>query len=249
MKLLPEIHWSSQYLVAAAKSFLEEKPDDSHTNLGFNPETASLYTRDLQGRGRLEYAIAEKKLRWDELGLEWQLEGRTHPEILRALHKAFADSGMNSAYRFDLHYELPYDLPKSGYTYTESGTDTLAYHIAQRTLGQNGMRAISEKYGQEVRVWPHHFDSGLFLNGLREDELSVGLGLAIPDALSDHYYFFISAYLNGVAVEPSGFGDAPGNGRWISGGFKGAILPTIGIGAEEAEEFLIGCLQMFIERS
>ena len=46
----------------------------------------------------------------------------------------------------------------------------------------------------EVRIWPHHFDTGCLGYFDTKKNVSVGLGLAIPDKNVDDWYFYASGY-------------------------------------------------------
>lgn len=251
MNLLIEIHWCTQYLVGAAKSFLQPQPDDSHTSLGFDAQKGCLFTRDLQGRGVLEYGIAEKKIRWPHGNVELDLQGKKHEEIVRALHMVFADAGFDRPYRFELHYELPYPRPQEGYSFPETRRDTLEKHTEFRKLGQMALEGFAEKndLDAEVRVWPHHYDTGIYLPEIGSGGWSVGMGLAIPDSMIDEYYFYTSAYLDGMPIDPRGFPDLPQPAFWISGTFKGGILRSRGIDLDRAIDFLNRSLLIYEEQS
>jgi hypothetical protein len=44
----------------------------------------------------------------------------------------------------------------------------------------------------EIRIWPHHFDTGIYLKAT--DNLSFGFGLAMEDNMVGEPYFYFSAY-------------------------------------------------------
>jgi len=76
----------------------------------------------------------------------------------------------------------------------------------------------------EVRIWPHHFDTGTYLEVT--SEISLGFGLAMEDSMVGAPYFYFSGYgLNGNEIEYSKM-TPPSVGKWvITEHWKGAVLP------------------------
>ena len=99
------MYLAAQYLAAAAISFLEKKSDDSHTNLRFSVEDASLFTRSLNDTGdNLSLDYKNFTLNWNtSKGSETLgLNGRTHTEVLEWLVQKTSESGFDSAYNCPL---------------------------------------------------------------------------------------------------------------------------------------------------
>lgn len=220
-----QMHLAAQYLAAAGISFLEKKDDDSHTNLGFSITDHCLYT----------HALSENE---DVLGLDYKnfalvwtsktgttsfnLDGATHSTILEWLSNT-AKSNLNKLYSYKFHYDLPYTIDAT-YTFKLSDVDRLKTLTAQRVLAEEVIEKIKETYrlNTPCRVWPHHFDTGIY-TAFPDSDITIGLGLAIPDSVSKTFYFYISGYKKGKAIATS---DLPKLeiGEWKSDGFTGAIL-------------------------
>ena len=98
----------------------------------------------------------------------------------------------------------------------------LKYSIGQTTRYSRGSRIIILIYHQFI----------------------FGLGLAIPDNLSDVHYLYISGYKDGKAIEPTNF-NALKNGTWINKDFKGAILPATQVSINEAVSFFKEAINQF----
>ena len=94
-----------------------------------------------------------------------------------------------------------------------------------------------------IRVWPHHFDTGAYAP-LGDTGISIGIGMAIPDTLSDEHYFYISGYKDGKTIFPSSRNDLS-LGKWVSEGFTGAILSTKDIIESEAVQFFQEAIDQF----
>ncbi|WP_025667160.1 hypothetical protein [Aquimarina megaterium] len=227
-----QMHLAAQYLAAAGISFLENKSDDSHTNLGFSTDRGSLYTRPLNSSGDL------LSLNYHLFTLEWtshntiktlQLNGTSHAEVLQWIRRMAKDSDLDSPYTYALHYELPYTITDS-YIYTLKDINRLSQLIAYRKLSKFAIQEFlqNNQLSSEIRIWPHHFDTGAFASLEDESGLAIGLGLAIPDTMCNDYYFYISGYQGHDGLNTSDFKPLT-TGKWYSEGFKGAVLPISGV--------------------
>ncbi len=220
------MHLASQYLAAAAISFLEKKADDSHTNLGFNILDSSLETHVLSEDGDqlcLNYKTFSLVWKSKKENTSFKLDGKSHYEILNWL-KETSIKKLVKNYNYNFHYDLPYTIDNS-FTYTIKSSKDLEELIKLRTLIQLSLEEINKIYNKKaaIRIWPHHFDTAIY-NALLDNDISFGLGLAIPDNVYKDHYFYISGYRENVAIDTSSFKSLK-NGIWKNEGFKGAILP------------------------
>lgn len=228
-----QLHLAAQYLATAAKSFLEAKADDSHTNLGFSVEEKSIQTWPL------DYMGTKLCLNYEQFSLEWKshesnsflLDGKTHEEVVNWLSQTSKILGFEKPYQFDLHYDMPYSMNPTD-KFKKSDVQEL---IGLRTLAQNALKSFLEKeqLTSDIRIWPHHFDSGAF-SKLDNSEKSVGMGLSIPDSMINEHYFYISGYLGHDSLDTSTF-KSLSHGKWLNEGFKGAVLPA----SETNEEIVV----------
>ena len=219
--MLNQWHWAAQYLATAAKSFVKPQEDDSHTNLGYDRENALLFTHPLfdnQNVFQLDLKKGVLQLS-NRPKTSIPISGKTHPEIIEALKGLFG----NQDYTFDLHYDLPFELTKEPFHWSED-----RFMIDLRTQAHLLLEDCSRELGfcQEVRIWPHHFDSGVFGPSERKQELHFGIGLAIPDGLNECHYYYLSAYSEGKLL-PAPIENALAVGQWIDTDFEGAILEVI----------------------
>ncbi|MDY8134545.1 hypothetical protein [Aquimarina sp. 2201CG5-10] len=234
-----QLHLAAQYLAAAGISFVDKKDDDSHTNLGFSIEQGSLYTRKLKGQSivlSLNYDLFI--LEWNDQGKKnvLKLDGTSHAEVLDWIQKMAKTSNIGP-YTYDLHYELPYKI-QDDYIFKLEDLNGLQKLKEQRILTSNILREFLSinRLNSEIRIWPHHFDSGAFAPLEDESGLAVGLGLAIPDTMIQDYYFYISAYQGHNGIDTSSFSPLT-NGVWKNDGFKGAVLPITGIDFSKGVQF------------
>lgn len=222
-----QILLASQYLAAAGISFLPKEADDSHTNLGFNAEGGYLETHPLSSNDDkliLNYKSFSLEWKSKEQSKVFKLDGATHKEVVTWISET-SKAALHKEYVYDFHYELAYAIEDTS-TFKLEDTAALEELEALRVLAQHVLEQINAEYSlnTSIRVWPHHFDSGIY-SEIPNSDLTVGLGLAIPDSLCKDHYLYITGYKNGNAMETKGL-EALTQGTWVSEGFKGGILTT-----------------------
>lgn len=247
MKMFQQFHLASQYLAMAGKSFLEHLEDDSHTNMGFSIEAKSLLTWPLDDSG------TQLGLNYTTFALDWKshnsqslsLEGKTHQEVLDWLKSMAQGTDFTKPYKYELHYGLPYAMDDSK-TFHRSSKPETEELIRLRTLAQNVLSTFlsEQNLKSEIRVWPHHFDTGAFVHLHDGSGKSIGLGLAIPDNLVNDFYFYISGYRGSTNLRTWAFEPLP-YGKWINNGFKGAVLAASEAAEEMGLQFFREALQAY----
>ncbi len=245
-----QMHLAAQYLAAAGNSFLEKKEDDSHTNLGFSIEERSLSTHPLNDNGDI------LSLNYNRFTLEWntknsksslRLNQTTHAEILKWIQQTAEEANIHKSYKYNLHYKLPYN-PVTGHFEFKLNDVKRLHELADfRTLGQRTLEIFLEnqQLKSDIRIWPHHFDTGAFIELENDPGISVRLGLAIPDKIIRDYYFYISGYRGHDSIDPSGFSSLT-NGKWYTRGFKGAVLPVSKINQNDGVTFFNEALAAYM---
>ena len=226
--MIQQMHLAAQYLAAAGMSFVKKEEDDSHTNLGFSTEKTSLYTRKLFGTDTILY------LNYTSFSLEWvhknsreilMLDGKTHVEIVNWIQQISQDNGIDVKYQYNLHYELPYPITDD-FTFSLHNNTLLQELLEYRKSAHQIIAGFLENHhlDSEIRIWPHHFDTGAFTILNNTPGISIGLGLAIPDTMCNDFYLYISGYKGHNPIDTKPF--APlSHGEWKNNGFTGAILP------------------------
>ena len=237
-----QIHIAAQYLATAGINFLDKKPDDSHTNLGFNAEKGSLETWPLNDNG---YKIA---LDYQNFSLSWLrneeqlevifLDGKTHKEIITWIQHVTEVLERNTPYSYALHYELPYEKITADFTFKKPAQEELTRLVKLRTIAQNSLEAIVKELNLDttIRVWPHHFDTGGFIALDKPEDVSVGFGMAIPDTLVADFYLYTSGYKGHNGISTEAFEKLP-LGSWKNEGFKGAVNPMKHVDVDKAIAF------------
>lgn len=234
-----QMHIAAQYLAAAGISFLDKKEDDSHTNLGFNTETGCLETHFLsENKDQLLLSYKDFSLLWKSNtdSTSFKLDGMSHKEIMKWLNE-ISHTFLNKTYTYKLHYDLPYGIDNS-FMFKLNNPSKLKDLMHLRMLTQLSLEKIIENHhlNSDIRVWPHHFDTGIYAQ-IPDSNISVGLGLAIPDSVCDEHYLYASGYnASGQLLDVSNFGKL-NNGYWSTQGFNGGVFPASTIVRHEAINF------------
>ena len=242
MQDLKNIHLASQYLAAAGISFLDKEDDDSHTNLGYSVKDHQIQTWPLSAtHDILALDLKDFSLKWISGAqvLSFKLDGKNHEQVLSWLQETSNNSGLEEKYTFSFHYDLPYSISEDfKFEINADGLElerklrSLAHTTIKRTLSEHDMEST-------IRIWPHHFDTGALVYLPDNNEISIGLGLAIPDSMIDQHYFYISGYRGHDSIDPGSISSLT-HGKWVSQGFKGGVLK-----AENTDEEIV--IQFFRE--
>ena len=231
----------AQYLAAAGISFLEKKDDDSHSNLGFSIENSSMYSRPLNENGNTLSVSYEKFiLDWSSnvVSTSLRLDGTTHFEILKWIKKMGDKAAIKLPYEYSFHYDFPYQI-KDNFVFKLLDANRLRELLNLRILAQSVLKTFlqDENLNSEIRIWPHHFDTGAYaiFNDMTGD--AIGLGLAVPDTVCGDHYLYISGYKGHEVIDTSDFKPLL-HGSWGVNGFNGAILPATEIDKNKGTAFL-----------
>lgn len=246
-KALIQQHQAAQFITMIAKSFIKEKDDDSNTNMDWSDEYKALIGRNID-----EPKDLKPGLRLTDLTLffiadtsniikEISLAGKSRSEVFAELKMAIEEMGMPSEkLTSKLHYSLPNNELDKGSAF-DSNIKTLTENAIYRSNANLLLKYIVSRrpYTSEVRIWPHHFDTGSVIpveknshNGLVK---SIGIGFAIPDDMVQEPYFYISYW---SADGAKNFKDLQplDTGQWITDGWQGGVLKLSEIIRESSAE-------------
>jgi len=254
------IHQISQVLAKLGRSFVPEKDDDSHINLYWEPLHKRMLGRWIStSNGNVLPAIQLEHLTFQWLNpqmnvideVTFENTGLTELEVL--IENTFDSHGIiKKNFRDPLHFNIP-DYPFKNQPFKRFNRADLQEWSFYRSLANHILKDIEAflNLNIEVRIWPHHFDSGIYIKWI--ENLGIGAGLAMKDSLAGIPYFYISGYtgeeqINYINVMPLT------NGKWIKeGSWKGAILPITvlenSLAYEITQEFFSETLQFFIKYS
>jgi hypothetical protein len=235
---IKELHIAAQYLAAAGISFIEKKADDSHTNLGWNRDKERMETHVFNADFKLGLNVNFPKLEWiknEEVINYIELNGKSHKEISSWITEQAKQNNISKKYAYQFHYDLPYDEITDDYKFSLN-TNELKNISSEFTKAQVAFEQFlaQNKLDFPIRIWPHHFDLGIYTK--LDNETYMGGGLAIPDSLVDDFYFYASGYKNGNPIETKSFSKME-FGAWRSD-WNGATLAASHLDEKRAVEFL-----------
>jgi len=225
------IHLLCQILAKVTANFVPEAADYSHTNLAFDPIGKRIHCRWINGeKGRIALSLdhTEFSLQWISDGLvilkTISISGKTLNQLEHEIQSSLLKVGNNSA---ELPIELKYKIeeyPFKDTPFNPLDKNILDLWIYHRTLANEACDGLLRLLNveEEVRIWPHHFDTGVYSE--IGSELGVGFGLAVKDSLVNSPYFYLSGY---PLKEYQSMDNLPKLkfGNWKTGEWKGAVLP------------------------
>ena len=245
---IEQLHLASQYLAAAGISFLDKKDDDSHTNFGWDVENNRLTTHEFGKGDQVGFNFSSLKLEWLKNGQvesTIDLQKCTHLEILNWFKKQIEIRIVGKTYHYNFHYELPYPSISDDHVFKIDSSESKNYATELNRAQTSFESFLSENnLASPIRVWPHHFDLGLYTQLDNSGSTFLGAGLAIPDTLVDGLYYYVSGYINDKSIVTKTFTGLD-KGDWRSD-WEGATLASDGIDIKTAKHFLNQTKDQFI---
>lgn len=221
-------HRASQHLTQAARANLEAKPDDSHSNLGWDAEKKAFLSQPIDDKfiglslAPLTLFIANEETILETLALD----GVTADKASKWLDDKLTALGLSIASTTEIPYELPADA-NAIHAYNDS--DSLAMLSAWFDTAAQSLEAFVQNNSNitpgpsPVRCWPHHFDIATYVSlesGDAETARGIGVGMSPGDEGYNEPYLYINPwpYLNKDALP-----DAINPGHWHVDGYVGSI--------------------------
>jgi hypothetical protein len=227
------LHWMSQILARINRSYVPEKKDNSHLNLGLDIAHSTIMGRwiNVEGEQWLPMLDLDKfvfKILGNNLKKRFELElDNQNMDMLQAMVGDFMKDVPLSGSPFK--DPLPYQIPDYSFqhdAFRKFSKDELDHWMHWRSLSKRVIQDVlsSVSVSGEVRIWPDRFNTGIKINASDTNELSMGL--AMGDELSEEAYFYITAYRSDDVKIPFKYAPELRKGTWITqGDWKGAILP------------------------
>lgn len=225
------IHLLCQALAKINRNFVPEKEDFSHSTLSFDALGKRIVSRWIKTKkGTFVFALNLIDFSYNWLDASYQIikeytiAGKTSKQLEVEIISGFERIGMGKdGLTKKLKYKIP-DYPFKNKSFHPFEKQALKNWMFYRNMANEaGFRFL--KYlltDDEIRIWPHHFDTGVYKEV--EDKIGMGFGLAAQDSLVDSPYFYLSGYpLTGQLS----FTNLPTLkfGRWDTGEWNGAVLP------------------------
>ena len=227
-----KIHQLSQLLAKVNRSYRSPKADDSHTNLYFDSIANRIYGRWIsRDKGKIIFT-----LHLDQFQLEWldenlnplqtfPVEGKTFAQLETEIDGELPKLGLTEkGFATPLHYEIPlYDFMEEPFTvFPDAALSEWKDFRALANQAAGTMLGFLQVNG-EIRIWPHHFDTGIYV--VPQERIGLGFGWAMEDSMVGMPYFYLSAYgLEGTTIDYKALPKLD-TGKWIIGEhWKGGVL-------------------------
>lgn len=228
------LHIALQYLAAAGKSYLEHRPDDSHTNVGWSSDIRSFYTHPLGQYAEYMLALNLESYSLEFINMQFDvietmtLEGTSHVGIVNWIGEMANQLEVGDLYEFDLHYELPYEDLWGDLMFAEPDMNELERIADIRSLTVAALQHVQSvmETNAPIRTWPHHFDTAMAIP-LRGGDHSIGLGLAIADSMYPDEYFYVSGWSVDNSLILSEMEEVDG-AKWMHPAWNGGVMPYEG---------------------
>ncbi len=237
-----QLHRLCQILAKANRSFVPKKDDDSHTNLGFNPDSLQIEGRWLDtpsGRIRLILRLTDVCYVWQDEADGAIQTVSTAKKHIYAIEEQVAVTIQNkgldaNAFKNPLHFEIP-EYHFAMQPVALLSRLALNEWIFWRTLANQACKYLLEKLNTaaEIRIWPHHFDTGIFIEP--NTQMGIGFGLAMKDSKVGAPYFYATCYPKHGEMQYSQV-PALSTGKWLVNNWKGAVLSLNKLSFKESEK-------------
>ena len=227
-----QLHLLSQIIAKANRTFVAPVADDSHTNLFYDSLGQRLYGRWLNN-GRqpliLSLNLVNQHFEWLNSSLQplmsFSTTGKTTGSIEAEIAEALPALALNPrGFTDGLHFQIP-DYPFAKEPVSKISDQGLASWTFYRKLANDtaAMLLGHLQVAGEVRIWPHHFDTGIYVEVA--NRIGIGFGLAMEDKVGGAPYFYLSGYPLTGSLTYNNL-PAPGKGSWhTEANWQGVVLP------------------------
>ena len=250
-----QIHWLSQVIAKANRAYVPEQEDESHTNLYIDTLGMRMMGRWIDSiRGRIMLTLNFQSFSYQWLDAEHNIihEVSVLKQGMEQLEISIAEflTSLNlstEAFLRPLHFEIPdYKIEKlSRADISDEGLRSWFYF---RDLANRACQhmLVYLQLESEIRTWPHHFDTGIFVQAT--DHLGLGFGMAMKDTMVGQAYFYISGYSGEYPISYENIKPLSA-GKWLSGEhWKGAVLPLNEL-PDSSSEKALKMIQLFIKET
>lgn len=227
-----QIHWLSQVIAKVNKVLVPEKEDDSHTNLYFDAIGKRLMGRWIdtsKGKIMLTLDILNHRFEWLDSRLQNLANISVENKELNLLEQQVSEYASGLGLKVEnVSNPLHFIIPDYHFQSIQDGkltTEGLDHWCRIRELANVACLAATGylQAESEVRIWPHHFDTGIYCQLTKS--LGIGFGLAIEDTMVGEPYFYLAGYSSGVAINYENLPPLSA-GKWLTGeNWNGAVLP------------------------
>ncbi len=252
-----QMHQMAQTIAKFNRSFVPALLDDSHTNLYFDRVGNKLYGRWVQLDGsRVIMALNIERGCYELLNSSRKVlksfvaYNQTIAQVENEMELFFPALGLKpDGFKADLHYTIPL------YGWLEQPMQPIVKEdfLAWANVRSNANHACEALLGYlqmegEVRIWPHHFDTGVYLEA--NPHVGIGFGLAMADNPNEEPYYYLAGY--GLNSQSFDYSTIPtlSQGEWrLTKGWNGAVLAQPLAAQQAIGDFIKETLSFYIHPS
>jgi hypothetical protein len=249
------IHQLCQIIAKVNRTFVPAKEDDSHTNLYFDSITNRIYGRWIESNtGDIIFSLDlfENKFQWFNSSFKelksYSVNGKTSSELESEIEQDLLSFGLDAqGFKDELHFEITDYLFKND-AFLLLPKERLETWCKYRTLANVASMQVLGMVQREgeIRIWPHHFDTGIY--AVIPEKIGIGFGLAMKDSVINEPYFYMSGYPTVRALDFSKISNLT-YGEWITNSdWKGAVL-SLGEIKNLSRSELDNVIEVFIKES
>ena len=228
------LHSLAQLIARTGTTQLPTQPDDSQANIDWNADRHRLEGRSFLQHGRLLKLVIDLStfsLQFvadaGEPVASFAAGNRTPADATNWWQTVMQNWGLDTTKPLSYALTTAPILPTLPYTRPAGLMDWANW----RTTASQQLTALNALSGREseVRIWPHHFDTGVYYSIPDEtgaEGAAIWAGYAIADSVCNEPYFYLSGY---NSHSPIDFGAASGLtvGQWLTTpDWQGACLPV-----------------------
>lgn len=235
-----QLHWAAQPLAAVADVMLENRADDSHTNMRWDDRRRALVGHRVPNGLSVALLVEQFALAVsDRDGAELHRLTLTGHTLDAAM--AWVAEAMGTDYSlYPRSYAMPRHPVGKGARFTAEPGDALDELARWFATGDQALSELVARAdgAAALAVWPHHFDIGgvISLDPTRplDGAPQIGFGLSPGDDSYDEPYYYVTPWpVPDDAARPP----LPHGGHWRSDGWTGAVftastLTAVGAGPQ-----------------
>jgi len=257
------LHWLCQLIAKANRSFVPKKADDSHTNFYFDSLGDRIVGRWIVApKGKILLTLNLANLRFEWLDSSYKMIaffstiGKKRQDVEQKIAGHLAEFGLKpDGFTDKLHFEIPvYSFVSEAIqTISEANMEEWKYYRNLANQACNLLLGHLQVEG-EARIWPHHFDTGIY--AVTHKKIGIGFGLAMSDKMVGEPYFYMTAQIEDGSISYDKLPELK-PGKWIiTENWKGAVLPLTDLKQLPREEqkneinsFLKKVVDWFVRKS
>tara|TARA_R110001599_G_scaffold280864_2_gene482408 strand:- start:121334 stop:122161 length:828 start_codon:yes stop_codon:yes gene_type:complete len=228
------LHHAVQFIAASGKYLLEEKADDSHTNMSWDSGNKIFYGSSINNRARVGLHVPTLSLKiTGPTGIELaslSISEKTKQEGLLWLRQALQLKQIDaSVLELEMHYDIPEHPTDEAKPFPELDSTILEELANHRTNADQVCNEIFSKHANAspARTWPHHFDHGVYVPFRFDDNgeaiQSFSVGYAVADSVINEPYFYVTQWKKDEEIDYSNVPELE-YGEWLPKKLKGAGL-------------------------